>query len=95
MRGESGLGDAGSDADPTALAQVIGNVPTPEFAAMMVEECRRLLGRLADPDLEALALAKMEGYTNAEIAERWKCSVRTVERSLRLIRKSWQQDQPP
>ena len=37
------------------------------------------------PDLEALAVAKMEGCTNVEIAERAGCSVRTVERRLHLI----------
>jgi DNA-directed RNA polymerase specialized sigma24 family protein len=61
---------------------------------MMVEERQRLLELLDDPDLEALAVAKMEGYTNEEIAERFGCSVRTVERRLRLIRKKWQQEEP-
>ena len=44
-------------------------------------------------NLEALAVAKMEGYTNKESAERLDCSVRTVERQLRLIRNTWQQEE--
>jgi DNA-directed RNA polymerase specialized sigma24 family protein len=95
VKGESALGRAGSTGDPAGLAEVIGEVPTPELVAMMAEECRRLLERLADPDLKALALAKMEGYTNKEIAQRFECSVRSVERRLHLIRKKWEQDQPP
>ena len=62
---------------------------------MMAEECQRLLGQLTDPDLRAFAVAKMEGYTNSEIARRFGCSVRTIERRLRLIRKKWQQEQAP
>jgi DNA-directed RNA polymerase specialized sigma24 family protein len=34
-------------------------------------------------------------YTNEEMAERFDCSVRTIERRLRLIRRKWQQDEPP
>ena len=39
--------------------------------------------------------AKLEGYTNDEIAGQLGCSVRTVERRLRLIRKKWQHEEPP
>jgi len=95
VKGESAFGGADSADERAGLAEVIGDIPTPEFAAMMAEECQRLLERLDDPDLEALAVAKMEGYTNAEIAERLGCSVRTVERQLRLIRKKWQEEEPP
>ncbi len=89
VKGESVLGGAGSPYGPAALAEVIGDAPTPEFAAMMIEQCQVLLDRLADPELEALASAKLEGYTNEEIAERFGCSPRTVERRLNLIRKKW------
>ena len=50
--------------------------------------------QLADADLRALAIAKMEGYTNQEIAERLDCSLRTVERRLHLIRKKWGRELP-
>jgi DNA-directed RNA polymerase specialized sigma24 family protein len=60
-----------------------------KVAVIMAEEYQRLLERLADPDLQALAVAKMEGYTNEEMAERFDCSVRTIERRLRLIRRKW------
>ncbi len=75
------------------LEQVIGDAPTPEFAAMLAEEYRGLLERLGRPHLQAIAVAKMEGYTNAEIARRLGCSVRTVERGLNLIRKKWEADE--
>ncbi len=86
VRGESVFGNNPAGDDQQALAQVIGNEPTPEFAAMMTEQIARLLGLLDDPELKELALAKMEGYTNLEIATRLNCSERTIERRLKLIR---------
>jgi DNA-directed RNA polymerase specialized sigma24 family protein len=74
-------GDAG-------VAEAVGREPTPEFAAKVAEECRRRLEAL-DEGLRAVALAKMEGYTNPEIAARLGVVERTVERRLRLIRKLW------
>jgi ECF sigma factor len=49
---------------------------------------RRLgrLERLGDADLKAIAVWRMEGYSNAEIADRMSCSVVTVGRRLRMIR---------
>jgi len=89
VRGESALAHPGWSEGLAGLADVVGNAPTPDFAAMVAEECDRLLGLLND-DLRSVALAKMEDYTNQEIAEKLGCSLSTVERSLRLIRKIWQ-----
>ena len=70
-----------------AIAKKIGDAPTPEFAAVMAEQFQILLSFLRDDQLRELALGKMEGYTNAELAERLNCSARTVERRLSLLRK--------
>ncbi len=56
------------------LEQVIGHAPTPEFALQVVEEADRLLGRLPDSGLQQVAIWKMEGYTNAEIAAKLGCA---------------------
>jgi DNA-directed RNA polymerase specialized sigma24 family protein len=74
------------------MGQVTGPEPTPAFAAQVSEECRRLLGCLASPDLEAIAQWKLEGYTNEEIADRLGRSLGTVERKLRLIRTIWEKE---
>jgi RNA polymerase sigma factor (sigma-70 family) len=63
--------------------------PTPEFAASIADEFRRLLESLGDDSLLRVALARMEGYTNREIAERLGCIEQTVERKLRSIRRIW------
>ena len=76
------------------LEQVAGPTPTETFAVEVADECRRLLGLLGDAKLRALALLKMESYTNEEIAGRLRCGVATVERRLRLIRGIWEKEGP-
>ncbi len=86
VRGESVFANNRAESCQQALADVIGNEPSPVFVAMMTEQMELLLGLLDDPQLKELALAKMEGYTNREIATRLNCSTRTIERRLKLIR---------
>jgi RNA polymerase sigma factor (sigma-70 family) len=71
------------------LLQEIGREPTPDFAAQVAEECERLLASLGDDTLRKVAVWKMEGYTNEEIAGHLGCVPRTVERRLREIRQMW------
>jgi RNA polymerase sigma factor (sigma-70 family) len=85
---------SGQEAEGVALEEITGHEPTPEFAAEVADEYRRLLCCLQDPDLEAVARCKMEGYTNAEIADRLGCSPRTVARRLELIRATWEAEAP-
>jgi DNA-directed RNA polymerase specialized sigma24 family protein len=88
VRGESALDYRDRPDQARGLEQAVGDSPTPEFVAIMADQCDRLLGQLND-DLRQVAVAKMEDYTNREIAGRLHCSLSTVERSLRLIRKIW------
>jgi DNA-directed RNA polymerase specialized sigma24 family protein len=78
-----------AELDGERLDKVIGAEPSPELAAQMVDECRRLLGRLNDETLRSVALWKMEGQTNREIAVSLGCIEQTVERKLRRIRGLW------
>jgi DNA-directed RNA polymerase specialized sigma24 family protein len=71
------------------MEQFVGREPTPEFAAQVSEEYRRLLDLLGDPGLRSVAVWRMEGYSKEEIADRLGCKVRTVERKLQLIRRTW------
>jgi DNA-directed RNA polymerase specialized sigma24 family protein len=71
------------------LGRVAGSEPSPQFAAQMAEECQRLLSMLPDEKLQQLAVWKMEGFTNQEIAEKLAVSVPTVERKLARIRNLW------
>ncbi len=81
-------------ADEETMEQLLSREPPPELAAEVSEEYRRLLDRLGDPQLQAIALWKVEGYTNAEIAGRLGCVVRSVERKLHRIRLLWEPEVP-
>ena len=72
--------------------QLLSREPTPEEAASTADECRRLLDALEDPELRQVALWKVEGYTNEEIAARLDCVSRTVERKVRRIRLLWKHE---
>jgi RNA polymerase sigma factor (sigma-70 family) len=74
------------------LEQLLTREPTPEEAAAMADECRRLLDLLDEPELRQIALWKVEGYTNEEIAARLDCVPRTVERKVSRIRLLWQHE---
>lgn len=69
---------------------IISKDPTPEFAAQIADEFQSLLARLDDETLQSVALWKLDGFTNDEIAEKLDCVPRTVERKLQLIRTLWQ-----
>jgi RNA polymerase sigma factor (sigma-70 family) len=88
VRGESALRAAEGTCVTGGWDQVAGIEPTPEYAAETADNVRHLLGTL-NPDLQQIALLKLEGYHNAEIAARLDCSLPTVERKLRLIRRLW------
>jgi RNA polymerase sigma factor (sigma-70 family) len=79
-------GESGAD----RVADAGGHEPDPQFAVQMAEELQRLLGLLGDDKLRQLALLKLEGYTNQEIARQLGCALATVERRLQRIRKEWQ-----
>jgi RNA polymerase sigma factor (sigma-70 family) len=74
------------------VAQFLAREPTPEEAAEVADECRRLLDALPDPELRQIALWKVEGYTNEEIAARLDCVPRTVERKMSRIRLLWKHE---
>jgi len=78
-----------------ALAWIEDTSPSPEFAILVAEECKRLLGLLRNDDLRRLALDRMAGYQDHEIADRLGCSRRTVMRKLILIRNAWSEEVEP
>jgi DNA-directed RNA polymerase specialized sigma24 family protein len=81
------LADPDGQDDDDLLAQAVGSEPTPEFAALVAEEYRRLLARLDDDVLRQVAILRMEGFTTDEVAEQLGCARRTVTRQLALIRR--------
>lgn len=93
VRGESGFAKqntANSQPD-MGIQRVAASEPTPEFAAQMAEQCELLFeGLLDDPSLSVVAVMKLEGFNNEEIARSLDCSIATIGRKLARIRKKWE-----
>jgi DNA-directed RNA polymerase specialized sigma24 family protein len=94
VRHRSALRARDSDAGTSVFDQVISREPDPEFVTQVADECRHLLEKLPDAALRALAVWKMEGYTNDELATKLGRSRATVERKLGLIRGIWEKELP-
>ena len=79
-----------ADADGWVLEELDASEPTPDDAAALNEALENRLRALGDPVLRRIALRKLEGYTNKEIArELDDCTERTIERKLERIRARW------
>lgn len=80
---------AESDGSGIGLEQFIATEPTPEFAAQAAEAYQHLLALLPSDELRSLAQLKLEGFANEEIAARFGCAARTIERRLGVLRTLW------
>lgn len=82
---------APGDSDDTDLSwsDLVGDdQPTPAEALILVEDVERRLNQL-DQTCRQVALWRLEGYSNQEIAAMMDVAERTVERKLERIRKVW------
>lgn len=91
VRGESALWARYESGSAAGIGEVLGDEPSPEFACLFAETFRDLLEQLGDETLQTIVTGRMEGYSNAEIAERLHVTQRTVQRKIELIRKKWQE----
>jgi DNA-directed RNA polymerase specialized sigma24 family protein len=92
LRGESVFFKPDADSTQMGIDGLAGYELSPEFEVQLSEEFQNLLDRLEDDSLRQLALLKLEGYSNEEIAAQLRCGLRTVERRLRGIRAIWSGD---
>jgi DNA-directed RNA polymerase specialized sigma24 family protein len=76
------------DGSPLPLDEA-ASAPAPDFD----RHCEELLGQL-EPELREIAVLRLLGYRNREIAERHGCTERRIERKLNLIRLRWQAEWP-
>lgn len=65
--------------------------PTEAFGNLFATELLEQLDRLGDDRLREIAAKKLEGYSNADIAEQLGVAVRTIERKLGRIRACWEE----
>ncbi len=83
-------GESAGRLDVSGLASIVDRGPSAEFVAQFNEQLSLCMQQLGDRTLHDIALHKLEGYTNREIAERMQMSLSGVERKLRLIRRRWE-----
>jgi DNA-directed RNA polymerase specialized sigma24 family protein len=88
----SALPGGAAEGEGPLFADLLGREPDPALAAQVAEACRRLLDGLGDAELRTVALAKLEGRTNDEIAAMLGRTTGTVERKLGLIRRIWDRE---
>lgn len=83
---------ADDESDGRIVEQFLGNTPSAELAAQLAEEFECRLNQLPDDEFRKIALWRMEGFTNREIAEKLNTYEVKIERKLRLIRKCWTEE---
>jgi DNA-directed RNA polymerase specialized sigma24 family protein len=86
---EAALEGADPDHRRWGLDQLPGNDPAPDFVALVAEQHERLLDILGNETLRSVAVWKLDGHTNREIARKLGCCERTVAYKLKLIRLIW------
>jgi DNA-directed RNA polymerase specialized sigma24 family protein len=89
VRGDSAFVIGRDGEERGGIDAIIGNAPTPDFTAQVAEECRLLLDALTVKRMRQIALLKMESFTHEEIREKLGCSLATINRDLRKIRRIW------
>jgi DNA-directed RNA polymerase specialized sigma24 family protein len=87
---QMGLPDA--DAEECVWEQLVDPNQPPDIEVLLEDEFQYLLACLEDATLREVAIRRVEGYTNDEIATLLNFSVRTVERKLQLIRSIWKKE---
>ncbi|MCA8993761.1 MAG: hypothetical protein KDA88_17370 [Planctomycetaceae bacterium] len=101
-RGGTGKADD-SDSErtqPTAavtFSELLSDGPDPAMVAELTDQLDRLLVQLdatGDVALRQIAVLKLDGYSNVDIAEQLGCVRRSVERKLQVIAKLWMGDEP-
>jgi len=89
VKGESAL-DGPDGSSGVGMGQIQDQEPSQELAVELADQLRRLVAVLNDEELRSIALWKLEGYSNSEIAVKLGCVPRTVQSKLRIIRDRWQ-----
>lgn len=85
VRGESVFAHAEEEGGGGLNEAVVDREPSPEVAAEIAETLELMLRELRTDELRRIALLKLEGWTNREIAEKLGVVVETVRRKLKLI----------
>jgi RNA polymerase sigma factor (sigma-70 family) len=78
-----------ADIDLAQIRELADREPSPEIVAAFNDTLAQAMLQLEDPTTREIALLRMEGHENGEIASRLEISLSSVERKLRVIRTLW------
>lgn len=89
VRGESVFIKAGDQSGNPGINDVFDEKQIPQMSSELIGTCDEMLEQLGDDTLRQIALLRLEGHGNNEIAESLSVSLATVKRKLKLIREMW------
>ena len=75
------------DGTPLPLDEAVGRLPAPVFDVFAADLLESL-----DPESRTIAVLRLLGHTNREVAATLGCTERKVERKLNLIRLQWEDE---
>lgn len=78
-----------ADGHESRMQELADHEPSPEFVAAFNDNLSRALLKLGDKKTREVAMLKLEGYENQEIATKLDMGLSSVERKLRVIREAW------
>jgi DNA-directed RNA polymerase specialized sigma24 family protein len=84
----------GDSSGGLTIDDIVGDEPSPAFAAQVAEQRQQLLDELPDNEIRRIVELKLQNFTNPEIAKIVKRSLATVERKLAIVRKTWKELNP-
>jgi DNA-directed RNA polymerase specialized sigma24 family protein len=93
IRRESGEGDFSPAGSQSWTLDLLADSPaSPEFLDSVDIHCEELLSLLSEK-LRAVAILKLRGYSNEEIANLRQRGLSTIERYLQMIREIWKESE--
>ena len=84
--------DEGPESGQNPAIQPVDSTEPPDVELMLIEAFEERIDSLPNELLRQIAIDRLEGFSNGEIARKHGTSVRSVERKLALIRKSWREN---
>lgn len=76
----------GTGSGSLKMDEAISVLPTAEWDLAIAE-----IFELLDTELQRVAMMRLAGYTNMQIKDELRCSLRSVERRVQIIRVTWQE----
>lgn len=89
VRSESVFQRPGDTSADFGIDHVLDDKQLPEMSLKLAGTCEEMLEQLGDDSLRRIAVMRLEGFSNEEIAGELNVSLATVKRKLKRIREAW------